>query len=80
MIVNLLNACRSAIVASAVACPAPAFAQSDPYEITEMEKAACTSDATRLCAASYPDEGKLLGCMLANKASLTPGCLVVFNA
>ncbi len=57
-----------------------ASAQSDPYQITSAEKAACTADAIRLCAGSYPDEGQLLACMASNRASLSSGCLVVFDA
>ena len=68
------------VLIGALSAPANANAQSDPYHITPSEKAACTQDAERLCARTYPDEQKMLGCMLTNKASLTPGCLVVFNA
>ena len=68
-----------ALIAAAVAAQS-VHAQDDPYHITPAEKAACTSDAERLCAGTYPDEGKLIGCMTTNKASLTPSCLVVFNA
>ena len=57
-----------------------AHAQSVSYNITPAEKAACTADATRLCFNTYPDEQKLLGCMEANKTSLTKSCFVVFNA
>ena len=57
-----------------------ALAQTDTYKITDAEKAACTGDAMRLCASAYPSESKLLACMIANKGSLTPTCLTVFNA
>ncbi len=58
---------------------APACA-TDALHITEAEKAACTQDAERLCASAYPDEQKLLACMKANRASLGPTCLPVFDA
>ena len=71
---------RAMVILIGVLCAHEAHAQADPYHITESEKAACTPDAERLCASSYPDEAKLLGCMESNKASLSPPCLVVFNA
>lgn len=52
----------------------------DPYKITTKEKAACTTDAIRLCAFTYPDESKLLACMKSNRTSLSPLCLVAFDA
>ncbi|MCX8256216.1 protein of unknown function [Beijerinckiaceae bacterium RH AL1] len=60
--------------------PSAAQAQSDPYHITATEKAACTADAVRLCSDAYPDEHKLMSCMVENRASLTKVCLVVFEA
>ena len=53
---------------------------SDPFRITDAERAACTLDAERLCAAAYPDERKLLLCLKTNKASLSASCLPVFEA
>ena len=61
----------------------PAFAAqdaADPYRLTEPEKAACTGDALRLCAETYPDERKLLACLKANRSSLSAECLPVFDA
>ena len=65
---------------AAVGLSPVAHAQPDPYHITAYEKAACTTDAIRLCSDAYPDEGKLLSCMAANRASLTGTCLAVFDA
>ena len=65
------------ILFRAVAAPAPT---GDPLHITASEKAACTEDATRLCSGTYPDEGRLLTCMSANRASLSPTCLKAFDA
>ena len=56
------------------------FAQSDPYHITASEKAACLYDAQRFCMNTYPDEGALLACMKANRASLSTVCLAAFDA
>lgn len=55
-------------------------AVADKYQITPAEKYACGGDAERLCLASYPDEDKLMSCMEANRASLSTGCGVVFDA
>lgn len=60
--------------------PLPVQAQEDPYQITQNEKAACTGDAGKLCADTFPDEHRLLVCMKTNKASLSPTCLRVFSA
>lgn len=57
-----------------------ADAQADKYQITEAERSACTPDAERLCAAAYPDEDKLMGCMRANRKALSTTCAVAFNA
>ena len=73
-------AARVIALTGALGAPVVAYGQADPYHVTDKEKAACTPDAERLCASSYPDERKLLACMEANKASLSSGCLVVFNA
>ena len=55
-------------------------AQGNPYHITAQERAACSADAERLCSDSYPDEGRLLVCMKANRQSLGPNCAAVFTA
>ena len=68
------------VAVGTVCAPVGADAQSDPYHITANERAACMLDAERLCAGSYPDEGRLLSCMQTNRASLTPNCLLVFDA
>ncbi len=52
----------------------------DPYHFTEIERSACTEDAMRLCSSAYPDARRLLVCMKANRASLGPVCLPVFDA
>ena len=52
----------------------------DAYHVTVAEKAACMEDAVRLCADTYPDERRLLVCMKANRASLSPACLSSFDA
>ena len=57
-----------------------AHAVSDPYHVTDQEKAACTEDAVRLCMDAYPDERRLIECMKRNRASLSPTCLTAFDA
>ena len=68
------------ILLSAISAATDAYGQSDPYHITDAEKAACTADAVRLCASAYPDEKRLLVCMQANKPALSSGCVEVFDA
>ncbi len=55
-------------------------APKDPYKITAKERAACTADAVRFCAHTYPDENQLLSCMKSNRTSLSAICLVAFDA
>ncbi len=62
------------VAATGTAVPA------DPMRITPAEKAACTQDATRLCSGTYPDEARLLDCMKANRAALSPACRSAFDA
>ena len=71
---------RFATLSAVVGLSSGALAQSDPYRITDNEKAACTTDAIRLCSDAYPDEHKLLTCMAANRVSLSQSCRVVFDA
>lgn len=68
------------IIALASLLSLSALAQADGFHVTEQEKAACTTDAQRLCSATYPDENKLLTCMKAARTQLTPACSVVFKA
>ncbi len=53
-------------ISAALSPTAPA----DPLHAAE--KAACTQGATRLCSGTYSLETKLLACMKANKAALSP--------
>lgn len=59
---------------------ASAASSQDPYKITPREKAACTTDAMRFCAYTYPDASQLLSCMKSNRTSLSPMCLAAFDA
>ncbi len=61
-------------------CITAVNAQENTFNITEAEKTACAPDALRLCSSTYPDEGKLLTCMTANRQSLSATCAAVFKA
>ncbi len=71
---------RSFFVGTSLMLPPIAASAADTFHLSETEKAACTSDAQRLCASTYPDEQQLLVCMKANRASLGQTCLPVFDA
>lgn len=71
---------RSFFVGASLMLPPIAASAADTFHLSETEKAACTSDAQRLCASTYPDEQQLLVCMKANRASLGQTCLPVFDA
>jgi hypothetical protein len=57
---------------------APAFAQSGPAE--DEQRAACTGDALRLCAAYIPDRDKITDCMASRHDQLSAQCRAVFDA
>ena len=42
----------------------------DKFHVTEEERSACTIDAERPCASTYPDEDRLLDCMMASKKEI----------
>ena len=71
---------RSILFAASLMFPPIAANAADTFHLSETEKAACTSDAQRLCSSAYPDEQRLLVCMKANRASLGQTCLPVFDA
>ena len=51
----------------------------DKYRITPEERASCQADAGTLCSTVYPDEDRLIECMKANEARLTPTCAKTFQ-
>jgi hypothetical protein len=57
------------VVAGAV----PALAE------TRAERAACTPDVLRLCAAQIPDAGAITACLRERRATLSPGCRTVME-
>ena len=65
---------RSAIVALALLLAAPAVAAE-----TASERAACTPDVWRLCAAEIPDVGAIKSCLRREKPRLSAGCRTVME-
>jgi len=45
---------------------------------TPEQRAACTGDAFRLCAAEIPDISRITACMKSNFSRLSPACKAVF--
>ena len=68
-----------AVISILVSRPAAA-AEDNKYNITSLEKAACSADAIRLCSHTYPDQDKLLECLRENLRSLSLVCSVAFKA
>ena len=56
---------------------AAAFAQENRG--TPEQRAACTSDAFRLCSAYIPDPSGVEACLRFRKADLSEGCKAVFE-
>lgn len=48
--------------------------------LTMQEKAACRSDAIRLCASSEGKPAQMSQCLVENKTSLSEACLKVLEA
>lgn len=46
---------------------------------TAEQRAACTPDAFRLCSSEIPNVSKIVACMQAKKAQLSPACRAVFR-
>jgi hypothetical protein len=46
----------------------------------EEQAALCRDDVMRLCMTSIPDRGRIVSCMKAQRASLSPDCRAVFDA
>jgi hypothetical protein len=55
------------------------FASARAFEVTAEQRAACTPDALRLCSSEIPDIGRIMACMEAKEASLSPQCRAVFQ-
>ena len=60
-----------------VMCSTAAFAQD--YQGTSQQRAACTSDAFRLCASYIPDVTKVETCLRTRKSDLSAACRSVFS-
>ncbi|ACB81991.1 conserved hypothetical protein [Methylorubrum populi BJ001] len=45
----------------------------------EEQAALCRDDVMRLCLTSIPDRGRIVSCMRAQRASLSPGCRAVLD-
>jgi len=60
-----------------VASGAAAFAQEDRG--TAEQRAACTSDAFRLCAGYIPDPTNVEACLRQRKSDLNEACRAVFD-
>lgn len=64
-----------AAAASLLLVVTPALAQGTP-----AQRAACTSDAMRLCASHIPNVGAIASCLRREKASLSAACRTVMDA
>jgi len=62
-----------AVAVCVIAFPTPGVAQ------TAAERAACKSDAFRLCAEEIPNVRQVVACMRARKARLSAPCKLVFD-
>ena len=77
---NLNGFCTSLRAAAIVAGTGPfSSAQAGYPAVTLHQRLACTPDVFRLCSSQIPHVGEVIACMLAKKASLSPGCRAVFD-
>lgn len=56
-----------------MALPTPGFTQ------TAAERAACTPDVFRLCAAEIPNVRRIVACMRARRGRLSTHCRPIFD-
>lgn len=67
---------RAAVVAlTLAACSTAVYAAN----VTEAQRKACTPDAFRLCSSDIPNVDKIIVCLKANRAKLSPPCEAVFT-
>ncbi len=64
-------------VVAALLCATSAFAQENRG--SPEQRAACTSDAFRLCSSYIPDATKVEYCLRQNKSDLSGACRSVFE-
>lgn len=74
---NSIRRVSRIILAAALSLTAVASAKA--FEVTAEQRAACTPDAFRLCSSEIPDVNKIVACMKAKEASLSPPCRTVFQ-
>ena len=67
----------AAIAALALAASSTAV---HAYRVTEAQRKACTPDVYRLCKSEIPNVEKIIACMKANRAKLSPACEAVVPA
>jgi hypothetical protein len=67
----------SVVAATTFLCATSAFAQENHG--TPEQRAACTSDAFRLCSSYIPDATKVETCLRQNKSDLSNACRSVFE-
>ena len=70
--------CRCAML-SALALAASLLAGT-AHAYTPEQQQACTGDAFRLCGSEIPNIDRITGCMIRNRALLSPGCRVFFRS
>jgi hypothetical protein len=71
---NFRRICFAGIAIWQIAVPTASFALG-----TDSERAACTPDVFRLCSSEIPNVDRIVACMRAKKASLSPACRLVFD-
>ena len=69
-----LIAIRVAI--SVILYPTPGHA----LVVSENDRAACAPDVFRLCSSDIPNVDRIIACMRAKRANLSPACKSVFDA
>lgn len=61
------------------AAVSPAAADRLTHRGTQAEQAACTPDVFRLCSRYIPSESRIVACLIASRAQLSPACGRVFG-
>ncbi len=69
----------SLVLAGALAVATVSAVGAQEFRGSQQDQQACTDDVFRLCGEFVPDETRIIACMKAKKAQLSPACHAVFT-
>lgn len=70
---------RSGLIGVAVIGGLLSLTPSAAWAETAAQRAACSADASRICASAMPNEDAVIACLRSKKSQLSPGCRQAFE-